>query len=475
VGTPPREVLDFKQIWRPDKRGYQDIKNDRAFEARDMLMHPDGEEFIVRTVITGHGQEGEFIPRYHKINVDGGDAEYSWKIWTECSTIPIYPQGGTWLYDRAGWCPGDPSTVYENSITEFVTPGQVHNIDYGIVNASGATSYIVNQQLITYGPANFTTDAAIVGVKKPNATAAYQRFNPACSDPVVIIKNTGSDTLASLELEYYVDGGTALSHAWTGNLGFMETEEIILDVPNYGFWQGSSNKFTVNIINANGQADEYSYNNVYELYFEEVEFVDINLSPLLIECKTNNDGHETSYILTDIDGNVLLERSDLEDNTLYSDELNLGLGCYTLRIDDTGDNGLYFWHQPGNGTGIFRIRDNNGIPVEIFEPEFGQFAIFEFAIVDMTGTDELSSKEGAVSVYPNPARDLVNIEVMGMDNTRIVAVLYSSSMLQVDQIEFTSTSKLHNEQLNINNLPSGIYFLQLQWDDHNTIKKIVKF
>lgn len=475
VGTPPRDVLEFRQIWRPDKRGYQDIKDDRAFEPRDMLMHADGDEFIVKTVITGHGQEGEFVPRYHKINVDGGMPEYSWKIWTECSTIPIYPQGGTWLYDRAGWCPGDPSTVYVHSITDYVVPGQVHNIDYNIVNASGATSYIVNQQLMTYGPPNFTLDAAIVSVTKPNAAAAYERFNPACSYPVAIIKNTGSDTLTSLMLEYGVEGGNLLTQEWTGNLSFMDTTEVHLEIPGYGFWQGSSNKFSVSISEPNGQSDEYPHNNSYSLEFEEVELVDMSLVPLTVECKTNNQGSQTSYSLTDLEGNVILERSGLESNTLYSDEVSLGLGCYRLRIDDSGDNGLYYWHQPGNGSGYFRIKGNDGISIETFEPEFGRFAVFEFAVADMTGTGEMPGNESIVGVYPNPARDLINIDIMVTEDTRFTASLFNASMLKLEQLEFIAGKGNHLEQINIEELPSGMYFLRLQYGDHTTVKKIIKY
>jgi hypothetical protein len=350
----------------------------------------------------------------------------------------------------------------------------VHNIDYNIVNASGATSYIVNQQLMTYGPPNFTLDAAIVSVTKPHATAAYERFNPACSYPVAIIKNTGSDTLTSLMLEYSVDGGSVLTQEWTGNLGFMDTTEVHLEIPNYGFWQGSSNNFSVSISDPNGQPDEYPHNNTYTVEFEEVELVDMSLVPLTIECKTNNQGSQTSYSLTDLEGNVILERSGLESNTLYSDEVSLGLGCYRLRIDDSGDNGLYYWHQPGNGSGYFRIKGNDGISIETFEPEFGRFAVFEFAVVDMTGTGEVPGNESIVSVYPNPARNFINIDVMVTEETRFTASLFNASMLMLEKLEFSAKKGSHLEKLNIEQLPSGMYFLRLQYGDYTTLKKIIK-
>jgi hypothetical protein len=136
VGTPPRDVLEMQQIWRPQSKGYGAIMADDAFEPRDVLMHSNASAYKLRTTITGHGQEGEFIPQNHYLNIDGGTQEYIWPVWTECAENPIYPQGGTWIYDRAGWCPGQASDLREDDITQLVNPGQIHNIDYGVSSAT---------------------------------------------------------------------------------------------------------------------------------------------------------------------------------------------------------------------------------------------------------------------------------------------------------------------------------------------------
>ena len=38
VGTPPKDVLEMQQIWRPQSKGYSTIMSDRAFEPRSNLM-----------------------------------------------------------------------------------------------------------------------------------------------------------------------------------------------------------------------------------------------------------------------------------------------------------------------------------------------------------------------------------------------------------------------------------------------------
>ena len=473
-GTPPHDIIDINQIWRPAGKYYTDIMSDRAFEPREFYMNPNGESFKLKSVITGHGQQGEFSPRWHTINIDGGEVEFEWQVWTECSTIPIYPQGGTWIYDRAGWCPGDPSDVYEYDITEYVSPGQTHTIDYGLNYGNGQSTYRVNKQLVTYGPANFNLDAAVINITKPNGeSAAYERFNPACSYPVAIIQNTGSTTLTQLDIEYLVQGSEALNYSWTGSLEFMETEEIELIIPNYSFWAGSDSKFIVNISNPNGQDDEYPYNNSYSIDFVEVDLYNVS-ETLTIECLTNNRGYQTSYSLTDLEGNIILEMDDLENNTIYTNEVSLQLGCYKLRIDDSGDDGLYWWHNSSQGTGYLRLKNSSGAIVENFEPEFGRFAIYEFGIIDLSGTTEIPDEANIISVFPNPTSDVLNINLKGFKNSKFIAKVFNTAMLKVYENRFSVSDIDFTERINMKNMLPGIYFLRLECNGRTTFSKIIK-
>ncbi|RME94672.1 MAG: hypothetical protein D6772_14265, partial [Bacteroidetes bacterium] len=103
-GTPPRPVLDVANVW-PFARGwYQPIVDDDLFEPRVMPLAPEGDAFKLRASVTGHGQNGEFIPREHYLNLNGGSQDFRFDVWKACSQNPIYPQGGTWIFDRAGWC-----------------------------------------------------------------------------------------------------------------------------------------------------------------------------------------------------------------------------------------------------------------------------------------------------------------------------------------------------------------------------------
>ena len=61
--------LEMQQIWRPQSKGYSAIMSDIAFEPRINNMLPNASAFKLRTSITGHGADGEFIPRIHYLKI----------------------------------------------------------------------------------------------------------------------------------------------------------------------------------------------------------------------------------------------------------------------------------------------------------------------------------------------------------------------------------------------------------------------
>lgn len=472
-GTPPHDVLDINQVWRPDYKSYTSIQADRSFEPRDFTFDTNGDMFKFRSVITGHGQEGEFNGRYHTLNIDGGDIEYEWRVWDECAENPIYPQGGTWIYDRAGWCPGAPSTLIEYDITNNVGAGQTHNLDYGLVYASGTSNYIVNNQLVTYGAPNFSLDAAITGILKPNSyEASAIRFNPACSYPEVVVQNTGSTQITSIELEYFIDGGVSETHTWYGTLDFLQKNTIILPIDDITFWDNGTNVFNVNLVTVNDQEDDYSYNNSYSVPFEDL-YVFPDGNNYTIQLKTNNYGFQSSYTLKDGDGTLLFERDGCDNNTLYEDEFNLSPGCYELRIDDTGDNGLDFWALPQQGTGYFKIVNTDGITLYTFEPDFGGYASFEFGIGQITNIEN-TKRTFSSNVYPNPVSDKLLIELNGQGESEVKVRLANSLSAVVFEKHWFTSTKATETSIDMTNFTSGVYILTIQYGNSTHTKKVVK-
>ncbi len=266
-GTPTRDVIALDRLWH----GYYKLSDFETVVLPDTAdLHPEAEMFRVKIITSGHEWDNatncaEFCQKTHWLDVNG-NTEYSWEILDECSTNPLYPQGGTWIYDRAGWCPGAKVSSRDLEITDFVT-GNSAIIDYN-AESDPYGRYSVCSYLVQYSSPHFGVDAAIEDVIKPNSKKFYGRFNPMCGRPEIIIKNTGSEILYSLDIEYAPQGANLQTYYWTGFLNFLETDTIVVDPIDWTGWINGNNTFNVEISNPNGTQDEYEPNNHYKTTFD---------------------------------------------------------------------------------------------------------------------------------------------------------------------------------------------------------------
>lgn len=472
VGTPIREVKDIRQIWRTESRSYTDIMSNKYFSPRDYTLDATGKSFKIRTAITGHGQEGEFIPRQHFVNINGGGQEFVWNVWKECAENPVYPQGGTWIYDRAGWCPGMATDVQHFDITNYVTAGSPVNIDYGVSTASGTSNYIVSNQLVTYGAPNHTLDAAIVEVSQPTDRVEFQRFNSICNTPKVRIQNTGLTTLTSLTISYWINGATNHEQfVWTGSLEVGETEEVELPATPT-LWEptaATDNVFYAEVSLPNGSVDEYLYNNKYTSKFTIPEVMP---SKLIIWFKTNNAGHESSYQLLDVDGNIVKQRSGMSSNTLYKDTVELGIGCYTYKVMDSGDDGLSFFAN-SDGNGYTRFYKVGGGSVKNFEDDFGDGFEFNFTVDFPLSYEEINNVQG-FKAYPNPTSDELNISLVGFEKNVKIEVYGAVGSLVYSQ-DITADNELYSGKISLRGLENGTYIIRAIDGQNTSQQTIVKY
>lgn len=476
-GTPSREVLDIQNIWRFQRGNFGDILEDNRFEPRQFQLLPNGEMFKIRSTITGHAQNGEFTPRTHYINIDGGSKEFEYEVWKACGDIPIYPQGGTWLFDRSGWCPGTPTDVNEFDITDMVTPGGTVEIDYGLNgNLMTEANYLVSNQLVTYGSPNFTTDAALINIKRPSGQVEHERINPACNAPVITIRNNGMDELQSLTITYGVMGGEPTTYNWTGSLGFLEETDIELPIPDIFFWGAAADAgegtLEVSISEPNGASDEYANNNRLTSDFELPEILSL---PIRIQIRTNNRGNENSYTLKDREGNIIFSRNNMESATTYKDDVDLTPGCYTLELLDSGDDGLSYWFYDATnqnvGSGSFQIflrpNPNLAVPYKTFESEFGTSIRYDFSMEDFPVSVE-PEQPRLMSVYPSPTQGTFTLEMIGFTQSDLSWELtdVNGQLLMRQDINQAGGTEIR-EQIDIHRFPSGMYFIKI-FDGVNT-------
>ncbi|MEL6651201.1 MAG: LamG-like jellyroll fold domain-containing protein [Bacteroidota bacterium] len=438
-GTPPRKVKKIENLWN-GSFSYASLTDDRQGAPLYKQLDPSGQMFQIKTRTTGHGFGGstncaEFCPRNHLLHIDGQEA-FRWYLWNECSDNFIYPQGGTWIYDRAGWCPGAKVSTYEHELTGKYQAGDSVLLDYDVqLFGQPEGNYVLESQLFTYGAPNFDKEVELIEIVAPSNRDEFSRLNPICDHPIIRVRNLGADTIKTLKFKYGVENGVSPCwYYWEGNLSFLEEREIDLPRFNWTYLDPNNPQFYVEILEVNGQGgDENPENNRLQTGFE---LVPEYLPQAILEIKTNNAASENSYRFYDADGNVVKLQLGLPNNFVYRDTLNLPMGCYTFHFLDSGQDGIDWWAN-NDGSGYVRLVNPNGGFFKIFEPDYGkdiwhQFTIgyelgneFPAVMCDESTSTEADISQEVVQIYPNPNKGDFQLDVSLAQSSELALTIYT--------------------------------------------------
>ncbi|MCU0612274.1 MAG: hypothetical protein MUE60_10850 [Candidatus Eisenbacteria bacterium] len=137
-GATPLEPFQVTNLWTHEYLVFGDPDNpiESFLQPVAAPIPPEAQGAKVRAITTGHGQgntgnAAEFSNKWHEVSV--GAEVYSHNLWrNDCNLNECSPQGGTWTYARAGWCPGDKVIPWDVDVWHAVTPGTSVSIDYNI-------------------------------------------------------------------------------------------------------------------------------------------------------------------------------------------------------------------------------------------------------------------------------------------------------------------------------------------------------
>lgn len=479
-GTPPWEVLQYEQLWQGGARlggiGIKQIIDGTVLQSKPVAFHPDAATFKIKSTITGHGAQGEFHQNgglvSHSIWIDQNKA-YEWTITQNCTENPIFPQGGTWVYNRQGWCPGERSLTRETDISEYIDPQVVMAFDYRTSNPpnpSGDYRYIVAHQLVGYSVPNFEKDASLEWIKNPNNShAEYGRTNPFCERPVVVVRNTGNAFIQSIKFEYWInDAQERQQHTWTGFLNPSDFFQVRL--PMQALWQHgiqpTDNRIHIRILEVNGSPDDYVDNNYLSSSFA---LADNQPGALKVQLRTNNFPQETSFSLFNGSGTAIDNKSFSQANQIFAYTYNLPDGCYRLRVNDTGGDGLQWWANSAQGSGWIRLLsdpDNNVL--KTFTPDFGGGFDYYFTVGSPVHTEQWT-QELEITLFPNPAQDNFSLQGESLQNARvtIIDLLGRTFYSQVSPFAF----------LNVNTqaagMTAGIYLVRIEKERESSSLRLI--
>lgn len=489
-GTPPRNVLEIKNVY-DDYYTYGSNTNpiENKLTAKSFTLPANAIKAEIKNVISGHGMDNdgcaEFCSKYYQQKINGTLLEQK-QLWkNDCGMNNIYPQTGTWLFDRANWCPGEAVYPFVHTLPNSITGGSTFTADIDMEpyiggNQSNLGGFNIASQLFVFGANLRQVDASIEAIISPSDDPNYARLNTTCSQPIIRVKNNGATAITSIKFAYTLrNSGIVLNHTWTGNLAFNK-EEVIEFPSDFGiFALNQSNRFDVSIVKVNGTAgDEDLTNNDYTTLFKHVAMYPNNFK---IEFKTNQAGSnisETSWKIYDVNGNVVRSRENCAKGTTYMDTINLPAGCYTFVMKDGNCDGISWWYypnypvNPGNGSLRF-VKPVGSASIKSVNGDFGCEYRESFTIDAPLSMDDV---EGAlpIEIYPNPANDQIRVQ-FPMTLSALSYQLLDASGKVIRTVN-DAAKGVDNINISVNDLQAGIYFIAWNVNDNSktvTTSKII--
>ncbi|MBL7813262.1 MAG: T9SS type A sorting domain-containing protein [Bacteroidetes bacterium] len=485
-GTPVRPIENIQRFYTKSV-GYG---NDSLFDANvpeiQYKTGPKTTEVRYKILQTGHGMDkpencAEFCAKQRYLRHDGQVIDTSW-VWRDnCGSNPLFPQYGTWLYDRAGWCPG--SSVQEFNKNVWVSPESTHTMDLDMQSyktSNGGANYMITTYLVEYGPRNFSTDAELYDVSAPSNRQEYGRLNPICGGPVISVKNNGKEAVTRLFLEYGFAGKLQQRYVWTGTL---QRDEIrSLELPALKEWPTTDTLFEARILAVNGMNDDCPENNY--IASKTAGKVAELPSQIMILFRSNNAPGENYFTLKKSDGTVIMDKKNFAANTTYKEYANLDTGCYQFTFMDDGTppsnnplpkDGLYFWANTDDGTGILQIRNAGNSIIKTFDADFGTGIWYQFRVGNLPDTKEPVTR---LTCYPNPAKHdlLIDLGKDRNDNIPLHILIYNTAGQKVleqkrtgilDALQYLDLTPLQG------NGDNGLYFLTLTLGEEKYQSKIM--
>ncbi|MEZ4875590.1 MAG: T9SS type A sorting domain-containing protein [Flavobacteriaceae bacterium] len=262
--------------------------------------------------------------------------------------------------------------------------------------------------------------------------------------PVVVIQNTGGDTVNSVDIEYGINGSSN-TFTWTGTLLPLQSETITL--PEIGFSFEGTNNVTASI-----QDDDDNSNNSQVTSFVDAEGY---TGDLTLEIHTDNYGSEVRWNVKDYTGTTIANGGPYGNNQTITETIQLPTdNCYTFNLIDTY----------GDGGGAVTLKDalNNILYQTNGSYGFGESRNFGYQQTVLgTPTNQLSS----IVMFPNPAKSIVTIANAENANVSIYDVLGKVVLSQKD-ISVT-------QQISVANLQMGTYFVKIEKEGQSTVERLI--
>ncbi len=347
------------------------------------------------------------------------------------TSIPAAWEQGDYVIFSQSWKLANIYNMAQLGVVGFIQEGGTKNV-----------MQAANSESEPFEPL-FANDAAIFNLTNLTATNCFGKYSPT-----ITLANYGSNTLTSAEIVYNVNESSQQTYNWTGNLAFLESEEVAL--PEISFVVKPQNVLQITLENPNNASDQYMKNNTISYGFDAAIATPTEVKLMI---KFDNNPEEITWDVKDSDGEIIFSGGPYSTPGVIVTELmdfdeN---GCYLFTIYDAGGNGI---EAPG-----FFVLFYGGSSQIHSGTMFGSSSSAQFDVGGTISIDEEYISE-MVNIFPNPVVSTGNIEFKLYQPQSVNFKMFN----HLGQVVKDITDRQYQPGLNqisfsTDDLNSGIYFI----------------
>lgn len=411
---------------------------------------------------TGHGMDpegcGEFCSRYREVLfndqlIDKRD------IWQKCGDNPLYPQAGTWIIDRAYWCPGELKHADRYELT--IQPNRKNVVDINMEpyqSPKPSATEVISAYVVEYGAYRSKQDVAMEDIIVPSNKDIHARINPAGVHPVIAFRNLGGELLKTLQISYGTKGKARQLFQWKGELKPGET--AIVKLPGIIAAAPGENEFQIELSRPNGKQDGYLPDNIMSSVFKSIPK---HGASLVFQFKTNRQPEHNSFTLTNSNNEIVQQRKEgeLKADSLYQEQWQLQPGIYTLQVKDSAGDGLEFWFNRRGGRGYARLLDHQRRMLHTFESDFGTSLFYAFEVVQDSTQHQAPVETPAVGLYPTMSAGPTTLDYFSNSAEKVTVRFISDPGNQLVEEHVYENLKEGVFQYDMSYLPAQRYYVQV--------------
>lgn len=310
----------------------------------------------------------------------------------------------------------------------------------------------------------FSTANEVINVSSMADDLLLCAMSAQTISPTTTLKNWGSSNLTSATITYNIDGGTPVVMNWTGNIAPGLSEAVTLNPITFTPVAGTST-LTVAVTNPNGVADNVN-DNTSTVDFDVEGPTTATTTVVTLNLSTDRYGTETTWNVKNSGGTTIASGGPYADmaanGTTAQPAVNMTLSsneCYTFTIEDSYGDGI----DSGYGAGSFTIKDGNN-NILVSGGDFLSVDAGKFTTGSTIGLDEMVLEN--LTIYPNPATDVLNVEFTTESADAVVSILDLSGRV-------IATQKGSDVSFPVADLASGSYLVRIATANGTVTENVV--